>query len=80
MSDFLDIYKRMAQKQPISLSVRFIHTGDPRWRIQVLGKEMANIGQPVSSDREILFIERPTWDEAFSAAAEQLSIREREGI
>ena len=44
MDEFMSIFIPLSKEFPLSLSIRYLHTGIPRWRISMLGIGMAKIG------------------------------------
>lgn len=72
MDELMKIFEPLAREFPLSMNIRYIHSGIPRWRISVFGLQMAKIG---NSDAELLNVEDPDWQQALDTAVEKLKVR-----
>ena len=77
MDEFMKIYIPLSLEYPITLSIRYMHTGIPRWMIDVFGKDMAHCGGG-TCDMQILHVEDPDFEKAIGTAAAVLKRREKD--
>ena len=74
MDEFMKIYIPFSLEYPITLSIRYMHNGIPRWMIDVFGKDMAHCGGG-TCDMQILHVEEKEWQHAIENATERLKKR-----
>lgn len=74
MDEFMSIFIPLSHEFPLSLSIRYLHTGIPRWRISMLGIGMAKIGGN-NSNAELMNVEDPDWQQAIEEATRKLKKR-----
>ena len=74
MDEFMSIFIPLSHEFPLSLSIRYLHTGIPRWRISMLGIGMAKIGGN-NSNAELMNVENPDWQQAIEEATGKLKKR-----
>lgn len=74
MDEFMSIFIPLSKEFPLSLSIRYLHTGITRWRISMLGIGMAKIGGN-NSNAELMNVEDPDWQQAIEEATRKLKKR-----
>lgn len=75
MDEFMKLYTALSLRFPLSMTFKYMHTGIPRWRIEVFGKDMAVVGGG-RCDMQVLHAENPDLNETWRLAAETLKKRE----
>lgn len=77
MDEFMKLYTRLSLKYPLYMAFRYMHTGIPRWRIDVFGKDMANTGGS-RCDMQIIHAEEKELEQVWETAAKALKNREQD--
>lgn len=73
----MELYTQLSLKYPLYMTFRYMHTGIPRWRIDVLGKDMANTGGS-RCDMQIIHAEEKELEQVWETAAKALKNREQD--
>ncbi len=68
---FMEIYVPLSLEFPLSLTIQYLHTGIPRWRIGVFGKGMAKVGNG-TCDAQLLHVEEKEWQQAIEKATKDI--------
>lgn len=77
MNEFMELYTRLSLKYPLYMTFKYMHTGIPRWRIDVFGKDMANTGGS-RCDMQIIHAEEKELEQVWETAAKALKNREQD--
>lgn len=73
----MELYTRLSLKYPLYMAFKYMHTGIPRWRIDVFGKDMANTGGS-RCDMQIIHAEEKELEQVWETAAKALKNREQD--
>ena len=74
MDEFMSIFKPLSEEFPLSLSIRYLHSGIPRWRIAIQGIDMAHVGGN-TCNADLMNVENTEWQQAIEEATEKLKKR-----
>lgn len=77
MNEFMELYTRLSLQYPLYMTFKYMHTGIPRWRIEVFGKDMANLGSG-RCDMQVIHAEEKELEQVWETAAKALRNREQD--